>query len=280
MPKLPWLLPALIFLVGCGSQPEQAVSPSTVGPPVEVAGPLPPPSAPPPPEETTPNALPDAGLNRQLVYNAELDLKVKDLPRAISRVDSLVQANRGWTQTATQTRTDDEWRQETTIRVRPAQVMALLSRLSTLGTVERKSLTSEDVTAEHADVTARLRNKRLLEQRYLALLQQAHKVSDVLEVEAKVGAVREEIEAVESRLKVLNDEVAFSTITLKLYQPLVLSAPDAPVISFGSRLLEAVYGGWELTASLVVGILYLWPIWVLLGVGLVLWRTWRRRRLS
>ena len=107
----------------------------------------------------------------------------------------------------------------------------------------------EDVTAEHADVTARLRNKRALEQRYLELLQQAHKVSDVLEVEAKVGAVREEIEAVESRLNVLNDEVAFSTITLKLYQPLVLSAPDAPVISFGSRLLEAVYGGWELTAG-------------------------------
>jgi len=278
MPKLPWLLPALVFLVGCGSQPEQTVLQSPTGAALEMAPP--PPSAPAPPEEATPDPSPDAALHRQLVYNAELDLKVKDLPRAISRVDSLVQANRGWTQTATQTRTDDEWRQETTIRVRPAQVTALLARLSNLGTVERKSLTSEDVTAEHADVTARLRNKRALEQRYLALLQQAHKVSDVLEVEEKVGAVREEIEAIESRLKVLNDEVAFSTITLKLYQPLLLAAPDAPVISFGSRLLEAVYGGWELTASLVVGILYLWPIWVLLGVGLVVWRTWRHRRLS
>jgi hypothetical protein len=205
-------------------------------------------------------------------------LKVGQLPRAIDRVDSLVRGSKGWTQTATQTRADTEWRQEMTIRVRPEKVTDLLAQLARLGTVESKSLTAEDVTAEHADVSARLRTKRALEQRYLDLLRQARKVSDILEIETKLSAVREEIEAVASRLKVLNEQVAYSTITLHLYQTVALPAPDAPVLSFGSRLLDAVYGGWELTASLAVGFLYLWPVWLLLGAGFGIWRVWRRRR--
>jgi hypothetical protein len=240
-------------------------------------------AAPPPAEEAepgaaTPSVPPGAATSRQLVYNAALTLKVARLPRALARVDSLVRASSGWTQAAAQTRADTEWRQEMTIRVRPEKLTDLLARLAALGTVEAKSLTTEDVTAAHADVAARLRTRQALEQRYLELLRQARKVSDILEIEAKLGAVREEIEAADSRLKALNEQVAYSTITLQLYQAVALPTPDAPELSFGSRLLEALYGGWELTASLAVGFLYLWPVWLLLAVGVGAWRAWRRRR--
>jgi len=52
---------------------------------------------------------------------------------------------------------------------------------------------------------------------------------------------------------------------------------DAPVISFGSRQLEALYGGWELLASLVFDFLYLWPVWLLLSAGWWGVKKWRRR---
>lgn len=261
----------LLCLTGCSGQPEKTSLPTQAEAAADALAPEPAPTA-------TPGETPGAATGRQLVYNAALTLKVARLPRAVARVDSLVRASGGWTQAAAQTRADTEWRQEMTIRVHPDKLTALLAHLAALGTTESNSLTTNDVTAEHADVAARLRTKRALEQRYLELLRQAHKVGDILEIEAKLGAVREEIEALESRLKALNEQVAYSTITLHLYQTVALAPPDAPVLSFRSRLLDALYGGWELTASLAIGVLYLWPVWLLLGTGSGAWRAWRRRR--
>lgn len=301
MQKITGLLVGLGLLLGsCGSKQENSAEPATAEMEVTEASPsfapLPPPAGSPSADDevdkmetrasviangtaSTP-AVPASATPRQLIYRADVDIKVEDLPRAAARVDSLVRRSGSWVGAATQTRADEEWRQEMTIRVQPARFTSLLTGLSSLGTVERKSLSTDDVTAEHADISARLRTKRALEQRYIGLLGQAKKVSDILEIEQKIGETREEIEATESRLKALNDQVAYSTITLKLYQPLDRPAPDAPVISFGSRLIEAFYGGWEFITSLFIGLIYLWPLLILLGVALWLLRRWRRAKRS
>ncbi|WP_046242728.1 DUF4349 domain-containing protein [Hymenobacter terrenus] len=214
---------------------------------------------------------------RLLIYHADMRLKVVSLPKASARLDSLVRQSGGYTSASTETRENGEWHQETTIRVRPNRFGTLLATLAGLGTVEEKKLTTDDVTAEHADVAARLRTKRALEQRYLTLLNQAKKVSDMLEIEEKIGEVREEIESTESRLKTLNDEVSYSSITLTCYQPLPEATPDAPVVSLGSRLVGAMYSGWSSLISLVIGAVSSWPL-LLLGAG-VWWavRRWQRR---
>ena len=225
-----------------------------------------------PPAPVTP-----AATARLLIYHAEVRLKTAAMPRAAARLDSLVRRSGGYLSAANETHADGEWRQETTIRVPPARFQALLSGLSGLGTIEEKKLSTADVTAEHADVAARLQAKRAVERQYTALLTKAQKIKDILDIEAKLGEVREEIEATESRLKALNDEVAFSTITLTLYQPLPQAVPDAPVVSLGSRVVAAFYGGWQLLTSLLIGVVNLWPL-LLLGAGG--WWLWRRRQLK
>jgi len=218
---------------------------------------------------------PPAAATRLLIYHAEVRLKATTMLRAAASLDSLVRRNGGYLSAATETRADGEWRQETTIRVPPLQFQVLLNSLTELGTIEEKKLSTDDVTAEHADVAARLQAKRAVERQYTVLLAKAQKIKDILDIEEKIGEVREEIEATESRLKSLNDEVAYSTITLTLYQPLPQSIPDAPVVSLGSRATEAFYDGWQLFVSLLLGILYLWPL--VLVAGFSGWWLWRRR---
>lgn len=220
-----------------------------------------------------PTAIP---ASRRLIYHADLRLKVVNLPRAAASLDSLVQRNGGYLSAATEVRAEGEWRRAMTIRVVPARFQPLLAALNGVGTVEEKKLTTDDVTAQHADVAARLRTKRAVEQRYLALLSRAKKVSEMLEIEEKVGEVREEIESTESRLKTLNDEVAYSTISMTCYQVLPVATPDAPVVSLGSRLVGAVYGGWSLLTGLLIGMVSIWPLLIL---GFVAWWAvlrWRR----
>jgi hypothetical protein len=221
---------------------------------------------------------PAAATTRLLIYHADVRIKTVGMSQAAARLDSLVHRSGGYLSAATETRADGEWRQETTIRVVPSQFQALLTGLSGLGTVEEKKLSTDDVTAEHADVSARLASKRAVEKQYTSLLSKALRIKDILDIEAKLGEVREEIEATESRLKTLNDEVAYSTITLTLYQPIVQSVPDAPVVSLGSRTVEAFYGGWELFTSLLIGAVHLWPFLLLSAVGGWLLRRRQLRR--
>jgi hypothetical protein len=235
----------------------------------DMPAPPPSPATPPAPTSTSGNAA------RLLVYQAEVRLKTAKMPRAMSRLDSLVRRSGGYLSAAAETRADGEWRQETTIRVPPARFQTLLSGLAGLGTIEEKKLSTDDVTAEHADISARLQSKRAVEKQYTTLLGKAQKIKDILDIEEKLGEVREEIEATESRLKTLNSEVAYSTIALTLYQPLPQSVPDAPVVSLGSRTVEAFYGGWQLLTSLFIGAINLWPV-LLLGAGG--WWLWHRRR--
>jgi len=230
--------------------------------------------APPPPVPSATPAQPVVAA-RLLIYHAEVRLKTEAMARATTQLDSLVRRSGGYLSAAAETRADSEWRQETTIRVPPSRFQALLSGLAGLGTVEEKKLTTDDVTAEHADISARLQAKRAVEKQYTSLLSKAQKIKDILDIEEKLGEVREEIEATESRLKTLNSEVAYSTIALTLYQPLPQNVPDAPVVSLGSRTVEAFYGGWQLLTSFFIGAINLWPF-VLLGSGG--WWLWQRRR--
>lgn len=224
-----------------------------------------------------PSVEPTPAISRLLIYHADVRMKVASLPRANASLDSLVRRNGGYLSAATELREDGEWRQSMTIRVAPARFHPLMAALGGLGTVEEKKLSTDDVTAQHADISARLATKRVVEQRYVALLARAKKISEVLEVEGKIGEVREEIESTESLLKTLNDEVAYSTISLLCYQPLAQPVPDAPIVSFSSRLADSFYTGWTLITSVLIGVVAIWPF-ILLGT-MAWWavRRWRRR---
>jgi hypothetical protein len=221
-----------------------------------------------------------AAPSRLLIYHADLRLRVPSLPRASASLDSLVRRNEGFLSAATETRADGEWRQFMTIRVRPARFQALLASLGGLGTVEEKKLTTDDVTAQHADVAARLATKRAVEKRYVDLLSRARKISEILEIEGKIGEVREEIESTESRLKTLDDEVGYSTISLACYQVLPQPVPEAPVVSFASRVVESFYTGWTLLTGLFIGLVAVWPLWLLAPVAWWALRRWRRRQFA
>ncbi|WP_277227309.1 DUF4349 domain-containing protein [Hymenobacter sp. YC55] len=229
-----------------------------------------------PPVSARVTAAPAA--TRKLIYHAEVRVKVEDLDRANARMDSLTRTYGAYVSDASETRQDGQRQHQMKIRVVPSRFQAMLGGLNGLGTLVSKTLSTDDVTAEHADISARLGTKRALEQRYIALLSQAKKVSDILEIEEKIGNVRGDIEATESRLKTLNDQVAYSTITLTYFQELPLTAPDAPVISFSSRLVQSFYDGWELFTGLVLALVTAWPL--LLGAVLGVWglRAWRQRR--
>jgi len=128
---------------------------------------------------------------------------------------------------------------------------------------DSKEINVRDVTEEFLDVQARLKTKKELEGRYLDLLKQAKNVIEILEIEKQIGQLRSEIESVEGRLKYLESQVSFSTLTMTLYERL----PNQT--EFSGKFKEGFMNGWDNLIWFFVALTNIWPF-VLIGLGLLI----------
>ena len=169
---------------------------------------------------------------------------------------------------------DDEIRQYITVRIPSHKFELLLDSISQrAGKLDQRSVEVRDVTEEYIDVEVRVSTKKALENRYRELLKQAVKVEEILSIEKEIGSLRTEIEVVEGRLNYLRDQVAFSTLNIEFYERTSSS------FGFGNKLSQALRNGWTNFLWFVVGLITIWPFWLVGGfAGLLLYRRWRQRR--
>jgi hypothetical protein len=132
------------------------------------------------------------------------------------------------------------------------------------------SIDAKDVTEEYIDVEARLKTKKELEQKYLALLKQAKSVSDILSIEHQAGIIRAEIESMQGRINYLRDQVAFSTIRINYYQTIGTD------FGFTSKFVASMKKGWDNLLLFLIGLTTIWPF--LLFIGASTWFYLRRRK--
>ncbi|MEP3901539.1 DUF4349 domain-containing protein [Rhodopirellula bahusiensis] len=120
-------------------------------------------------------------------------------------------------------------------RIPVANYVDFLQGVTGLGFAESRNEDAQDVTAEFVDVEARIRNNKKLEERIITMLEErTGKLSDVLEIERELSRVREEIERMEGRLRVLADRSSLATITIKCREEKEYVPPASP--TFSSRI--------------------------------------------
>jgi len=129
---------------------------------------------------------------------------------------------------------------------------------------DNKEISSQDVTEEYIDIAARLKTKKVLEARYLELLKKANKVSEMLEIEAQLSAVREEIEAKEGQLRYMQSQISMSTITIEFYK--TVANEGGATISYGSKIWNAIKSGFNEISNLFITLLSIWPFLIILAV--------------
>ena len=224
-----------------------------------------------------------------IARTAQLQIIVKKFEDARSAVQSITTRHQGYAASVNATDTENTPRTLTAaLRIPSQELPAALTELKLLGHVSNESQAGEEVTAEHADLVARLKNSRETETRLQDILRnRTGKVADVLEVEQEIARVRGEIEQMESERKSLEHRVDFATINLTIteeYKAKVSQTTPGAVTQFHN----AAIAGYENVTASALG-LALWfteyvpPIlfWVVLlaAPAAFLWRL-RRRALA
>lgn len=213
----------------------------------------------------------------KIIKNASIQFRVKEVEASHRHIADFLKGNNAYF--GSDNRTTSSYRLENNMVIRvPAQNFDKLTEALMGESIytDYLNISAEDVTDQFVDIEARLKTKKEVEQRYLALLKEAKKISDILEVEEKLGGIREEIESAEGRLKLMNDQINYSTISLTIYQS--LDYVPEPQTGFFSKLQEAFVRGWRNMGSFVIGLVRVWPFLLLFCLGIALLLKLRSRR--
>ncbi len=170
-----------------------------------------------------------------------------------------------------------------TLRVPSAAFEQVLAQVRKLGEVQTATSGGQDVTAEYTDLDARLRSLTDERTQLELVLGAAKDVPDILSVHDRLTNVQTEIEQLQGRKNVLDDQTQLATLTVSVREK---GDAPSPVPSepagfskawhdaahgFNSGLQAIVAGSGRTAFLLLVGL-------VVLGLGRAGLGVWRRRQ--
>jgi Domain of unknown function (DUF4349) len=180
-------------------------------------------------EEGTPaaNAAALPGVGPRIIQTASLRLVVArgGFDQAVEEARSIAAGLGGFVVSSSESR--DPGAKITTgtlvLRVPGPAYADAMRRLGDVGRVAGREESGRDVSAEFVDLEARKRHLEAVETQLLKLLQRAGNVAAALSVQAKLNDVQLQLEQVRGRLRYLDDQTAFATISMSVREQL----PDA-----------------------------------------------------
>jgi hypothetical protein len=236
---------------------------------------------------TAPVAAASAG--RRVIRTAELVLEVEDPAAAATQVVAIATEAGGFVATTDLARdAEGVVRGTIVLRVPSDELLPTVQALDALAAaVPVNRIDEVDVTAEATDLQARLTNLRTYEDELRELLGDVRETTtrpdDLLTVFERIRSVRQEIDTLDARLAVLDDQVALATITVEL-QPTARAVPVTdPTWAPGDTVRSALTSLARTLAGLADAVIWLGlavlPVLLIAAVPvLLLWLAWRAHR--
>jgi hypothetical protein len=170
------------------------------------------------------NTAPDKGIpsvvvsgDRNLILTAKIDMRSKDPWATSDRAQAIASGLGGDVLNLSQSGSGDSRSASLTIRVPSSRFGDALQQLKSLeGEIATSGVSAQDVTDQFVDLQARLTAKQAEEQRYIAILNRANTIDEILKVDASLGNVRTQIEQLTAQINSIKNRTEFSTISMSI----------------------------------------------------------------
>jgi len=149
--------------------------------------------------------------NRMMVYSVTLEMSVKNLDEARKNISQEIKNYSGYI-----VRESDNY---ISTRIPSEKMDDFVNTIKKLGKTESVTKTGTDITDQYLDDTIRLESLKNVRGRYLALLEKANAVIEILSIEKELERINTEIEVLEGRIKASEMRVAYSNITIRYKEP-------------------------------------------------------------
>lgn len=207
----------------------------------------------------------NAVIPQKIIKEAFLKFETNDLENTYNQIKTAIAANKASIQNDSQEKDYGTVTRRLTVRIPSQNFDPFLESISKgVSYFDEKNISSQNVTEEYIDLTSRLNTKRKLEERYIEILKKATKVSEILEIEKQISAIREEIEAKQGQLKYLESRVSESTVTIEFYK--TIAQKEGVKISYGSKIWNSIQSGFFSLSDFLLSLISVWPFIILFCV--------------
>ena len=236
------------------------------------------------PEAPREEAVEQASIEQKIIYTLEATLRVANVDEVVDAIEKDVTSMGGYISESRKTDRENETNAYMTLRIPVRDFDTFKEDLTKYGNVSNQHLFTDDVSQQYFDVETRLRSWEAQEKRYLAILEKAETVEDILRIEDSLAHVRREMESLKGQLKFWDNRVQYSEIRIQIYplqSNLSVTDPWQPVsikstiLAAKNAVIKSVSILWNAVNYLVVFIGYATPILAILTLG---WFGYRRLR--
>lgn len=158
------------------------------------------------PSDAAPSVPPVKPKDRKMIYSASLQVRVSSLEDAVHKLLNRVEQLEGYLAQRNNN--------VLTCRIPAKSFHTFIQEVKEYGAVLHESMQAQDVTKQHLDLSIRLENAETARQRLLKLLEKATKVEDILKIEEQLTRLTETIERIKGELKFLNEQIAYSLVSV------------------------------------------------------------------
>ena len=213
----------------------------------------------------------------RLMKEGSMGCEVKDYASDLAKIRAIIAKYQGYIGSENEVKETYKIYNDLVIRVSGEHFEKMIAEISELAeNVDFKRISATDVSEEYFDLETRIKTKKEVEKRYVEFLSRAKNIEEVLKVENELRVIREEIEVREGRLKFLQDRIAYSTLNLNIYESFDYSGSVTKKPGFFNKIGEGIAAGWHGILNFIVTLVYLWPLWIAIGLG-IFWFIRRRR---
>ncbi|QKE84635.1 DUF4349 domain-containing protein [Arthrobacter sp. NEB 688] len=220
-----------------------------------------------------------AVAQRKLARRADVSLEVKDVTRAASDLRAIA-ARQGGLVVAEEVSSDPAAQSSwgtITISVPTAKLDATLDEVAKAGKVLSRQTSTDDVTAQYVDTSARVETMKASVERVRLLMGRADRLADIVSLESELSRRQADLESMEQQLAGLDDRVTLSPVTVRLATGDVAAPTEEPTGFVAG--LAAGWGAFTRSVQLVLTLLgAVLPFGVAVAVVLGPLLAWLRRR--
>lgn len=207
-------------------------------------------------------------IERKLIKTGDISFETDNLLETRNYIEQAVKKYNGYISADNEYKSSQNITSNLMVRIPSESFDAFLNEISSkVARFDNKNISVNDVTEQFLDVQARLKVKKELEQRYSEILKKASSVKEILEVERELTNVRSDIESMEGRLKYLQNQVSFSTLTIRFYKEEVSKAYSK---TFGRLIADAFANGIDNIKWFFIGLVNIWPFILLIVLLIIL----------
>ena len=163
------------------------------------------------------------------------------------------------------------------VRIPSSRFEDALTQLKDIGNIESQYVDTQDVTDEFVDLQSRIRNARTAEGVLLNLMSDATTISDTIKVQNQLERVQENIERMRGRLRVLNDQTSFSTLSVDVVEAGVAPPSEEKAGTLGKAWADAVDGFMSVISAVIVASGVILPVAIMALIVALLVRRLRPR---